>query len=125
MRVRIIRSPPMTLKLIAKRLAIAIGRQILEARVFTNESHVNGANRPVTLLTDDELRNALVIWVVRVIHLIPVNEGNDVRILLDRARLPQIRHHGALVGALFERAVKLRKRHDRAVELLCQTFQRA
>ena len=59
------------------------------------------------------------------INLIPVDEHDDVSVLLDRTRLTQVRVDRALVGSLFKGAVELGERHHRRIELLGQRLERA
>ncbi len=59
------------------------------------------------------------------IDLVPVDEHDDVGVLLDGPRFTQVGVDRALVGPLFQRAVELRQRHHRTVEFLRQALQRA
>src|SRR5690606_34703735 len=103
---------------------IAARRQVLEARVLAEERQARGADGAVPLFTDDDFGNALVFG-FRVIDLVPVDEHDDVGVLLDGPRLTQVGVDRALVGPLLQRAVELRKRHYRTVEFLGQALQRA
>src|SRR5690606_11482655 len=103
---------------------ITARRQVLEARVLAHEGQARGADGAVTLLADDDFGNALVLG-FRVIHLVPVDEHDDVGVLLDSTGLAQVGVHRTLVGALFQRAVKLRQGDHRAVEFLGQGLERA
>ena len=78
----------------------------LEPGVFAKKGQINFAYRAVTLFAYDDFGNSLVLC-LRVVDFIPVNEKNQVRILFDGARLPQIRHDRALVRALLQAAVQL------------------
>ena len=60
-----------------------------------------------------------------VVHLVAVDEQDEVRILLDRAGFTEIRHHRALVLALLQAPVELRARHHRHHQLLGERLQRA
>src|SRR5438132_859645 len=60
--------------------------KILEARVLPEESQAHGADRPVALLADDDLGDALVLRVL-VVHLVAIDEENHVCILLNRSRV--------------------------------------
>src|SRR5689334_204382 len=97
---------------------------VLESRVLAEEREAHGADGTVALLADDDLGGALVRAVL-VVHLVPIDEEDDVRVLPDGARLSQVRHHGTLVGALLERAIELRQRDDGNLELLGERLQRA
>src|SRR3546814_11720629 len=61
----------------------------------------------------------------RSLVLVAVDEDDHVRILLDGAGFAQVRHYRTLVGAGFQRAVELRQREHRHVELLGQALERA
>ena len=84
----------------------------------------NGVRRAVALLRDDEFRNPFVLRVL-VVHLITIDERDDVGVLLDRAGLAQIREHRPLVGARLGPTVELRKCDHGNVELLGQTLEPA
>ena len=77
------------------------------------------AGRAVALLRDDHVRDPLALRVA-VVELLAVEKDDDVGVLLDRARVAQVRELGlALVAlALFRRARELRERHDRHLQLL-------
>ncbi|MNL45500.1 hypothetical protein D3C87_1681500 [compost metagenome] len=59
------------------------------------------------------------------IHLIAINEENDVGVLLQSAGLAQVRHDGAFVRPLFQAAVELGQGEHRDVELPRHQFQLA
>src|SRR5690606_497714 len=61
-------------------------RVVLELRVLADESQPHGADRPVALLADDDLGGALVDG-IGVVDLVPIDEDDDVGVLLDRARV--------------------------------------
>src|SRR3989337_4574995 len=64
--------------------------EVLETSVFLDEGHFDGPGRPVSLLSDDELRDPPVVG-SGVVLFLAVDEDHNVRILLERSRLPQIR----------------------------------
>jgi hypothetical protein len=93
------------------------------------------AHRPVALLADDDLGLAvqrlhvllplghgLQVVLARLLAflvvLAPVDEHHHVRVLLDGARLAQVRQLRALVLAVFHLAGQLGKRDDGDVEFL-------
>src|SRR6202008_3592906 len=98
--------------------------EILEARVLPQESQFHGPDRPVTLLADDDLRDALVLRVL-VVDFVAIDEQDHVCILLDRSAFAQVRHDRPLVRTLLEAAVELRTREHRYSELLGQRLERA
>src|SRR5476649_2003514 len=89
----------------AERLVALVQRQaaavVAELGVLTDPGQAHGADRPVTLLADDDLGRAF-IGRVGIIDFIAVQENNDVGILLDSAGLAQVGHHRPLVGALLQ-----------------------
>ena len=84
------------------------------------------AGRAVTLLGDDQLRRARIRMVgIPVVGIFPVDQQDNIRILLERARLAQVRELGPVVGTRLWRAAQLRQHDDRHIELLSEPFQRA
>ena len=77
-----------------------------------------------SLLADDDLRPAPRLLLVRGVDLFPVNEKDHVGVLLDGARLAQVRHERPPV-VLCSTARELRQRDDRHVELLGERLERA
>ena len=95
--------------------------QVVEQGQFAIEEQFHGAHRSVPLLGDDQFRDvallhqhlfvaqaALLEFLRRLIRTLlrrfflqivfrAVDEGDDVRILLNRARLPQVGELGTLV----------------------------
>src|SRR5437016_13854114 len=107
-------------------------REVVEPRVFLLEEQLHGARRPVALLPDDQLRDALEALVGlgvggAVVELLAIDEADHVGVLLDGARLPQVGElrPPVLAAALLWRARQLRQRHHRYVQLLGEGFQRA
>ena len=80
--------------------------QILEARVLAEERGPHGTQGAVTLLGDDDFRGAPVGRVGSV-HLVAVDEHDQVGVLLDAAGLTQVAHPGPLVVALLDPAIEL------------------
>ena len=62
---------------------------------------------------------------VLVVDLVAIDQHDQVRVLLDGARLAQVGHHGLLVVALFDAAVELRQRDHRHLQLLGERLERA
>src|ERR1043165_1045634 len=82
-------------------LGDALRREVLEARVLLVEEQVHDPRGPVSLFADDDLGFALervAVLVHRaVVHLLAVQEHDEVRVLLDGARFAQIRELRPLV----------------------------
>src|SRR5438093_1727791 len=105
---------------------------IVEARVLFLEMQLHGAGRAVALLPDDHFRDAFDALVGfgidrAVVELLPVDETDDVGVLLDRARLAEIGElrPPVLAAALLGRTRQLRDGDDRHVELLRERLERA
>src|SRR5262245_23961976 len=63
-------------------------RDILEPRVLRQEYDLDGANRAVALLTDDDLGDVpLVRRQVFLVLRLAIEEQNDVSVLLERSRV--------------------------------------
>src|SRR5450830_1421069 len=86
------------------------------------EGKANTADRAVTLLTDDNFGGAFV-WRIRIVNFIPVNEQNNVSILLDSAGFTQVGHHWTFVRALFQRTVQLGQSDHRTIQLFGEALQ--
>ena len=98
--------------------------EVLEARVLAEEGEADRADGTVALLADDDLGRPLVLRVL-VVDLVAVDEEDHVCVLFNRPDFAKIRHHRPLVRPLLERAVELRQRHHRNLELLGQRLHRA
>src|SRR5690606_6553596 len=105
-------------------VAVGVGDEVLELRELAEEGQVKLADRPVALLGDDDVRDALP-GRIRLVDLFAIDEDDEVRILFYCATFTKIRHHRLLVRPLLDAAVQLRQRDDRHVELLGERLQRA
>src|SRR6267143_852144 len=70
-------------------------RVVVEARVFLLEVQLHGAGRAIALFPDDHLRNALDAFVCfgvhrAVVELLPIDEADNVGVLLDCPGLAQV-----------------------------------
>src|SRR5438132_10738057 len=65
-----------------------LGREltVLEPGEFGEERQLDGVHWPVPLLGDDDLGDALIVAILDV-DFLAIDEGDDVRVLLDRTRL--------------------------------------
>src|SRR5229473_1575908 len=72
--------------------------EVVEAGVVAAELELDHAGRSVAVLRDDELGDARPL--VGLVVLRPEKEHDDVRVLLDRARLAKVAEDRALVRAL-------------------------
>src|SRR5229473_1241866 len=96
-----------------------------ELRDVVSENELEVADRAVALLSDDDLGDTLLLRVL-VVHLIAVDEADDVRVLFDRSRLAEIGElRPVIAGALLGTAGELRERNEREVQLLGDRFQAA
>src|SRR5262245_36920253 len=72
---------PVTVTFIPARSSVSRGvRQVLETRELAEERQAHRADRPVALLADDDLGDALV-GAVRVVHLVAIDEQDEICIL--------------------------------------------
>src|SRR6185503_12766721 len=106
--------------------------EVVEARVFLLEVQLHRPGGSVALFAHDHLRDPFDAFIRLgidgpVVELLTIDEADDVRVLLDRARLAQVGQLGppVLAAALLGRARQLRQRHDRHVELLGERLERA
>src|SRR5712692_1482033 len=107
-------------------------RVVVEARVFLLEVQLHGAGGAIALFPDDHLRNALDAIVCFGIHravveLLPIDEADDVGVLLDCPGLAQVGQlrPAVLPSPLFGRARELRDCDDGHVELLGERLEGA
>src|SRR5688572_28072100 len=94
-------------------------RQVVEAGVASLEPRLHRVDGAVAVLADDDLRDVLLLGLL-VVDLFAVDEDDEVGVLLDGARLAEVRQLWSLVLAVLQAAVELRQGDDRAVELLGQ-----
>ena len=94
-----------------------------EGRILADPLQLDRAGRAVAVFRNDDLSDVLVLALVIVV-IVAVDEHDDVRVLLDRARLTQIGQHGALVRPLLRSTRQLRQAHDRHIELLGHDLER-
>src|SRR5207237_10207318 len=105
-------------------------RVVVEARVLLLEVQLHGAGRAVALFADDHLRESLDALVClgierAVVKLLSIDEADDIGVLLDGSRLPEV---GELRPAVFPApllgcARELRDRNDRHDELLGERLE--
>src|SRR2546423_15340799 len=100
-----------------------VTREILKASVLVNEGEAGSSYGPISLLANDNLRNTFHVLLVLVVHLLPVDEEDGVRVLLDRTGLTQVAHQGSFLGSLLEGSIELRKRKYRQTQFLCQCLE--
>src|SRR2546425_11147729 len=65
-------------------------RPVLEGRVLGDEGQVDGTRRTVPLLADDDLGKVLVLRRLDPVPVRPVQEEDEVGVLLERARLAKV-----------------------------------
>src|SRR6202022_3803881 len=86
-----------------------------------HQRHLTGG--PVAVLGDDQL--GLVALNVRVVQPFPVQEYDEIGVLLERPGLSQVAELGSMVSALLRRAGKLAHRDHRDIELHRETLEGA
>src|SRR5579872_346630 len=92
----------LTLGLRGRLLGLVLGvfeLEVRKRRVALIKAQVDDAGRSITLLGDMDLGDVLVFGRRRVVVVVAIDEGDNVRLLLDTARLPQIRQQRALIVA--------------------------
>src|SRR5206468_1688137 len=103
---------------------------VVEPRVFLLEVQLHRSGRPVALLPDDHFGEAFdalvglrIDWPV--LELLPVDEADDVGVLLDRARLAEIRElrPPVLAAALLRGTRELGDRDHGNIELLGERLE--
>src|SRR5229473_2913730 len=82
------------------------GSVILEAGELADVGQLGGVGGAVALLGDDHLGYAWLL-AVAMVHLVAIDERDEVGVLLDRARLAQIGEQRAAIGAGLDLAVEL------------------
>src|SRR5215207_8402669 len=95
---------------------ISRGSEVRELRVAFEEGELLGAGGAVAMLGQEHLGEALVGRVV-VVVLVPVDERDQVGVLLDRARLAQVGEDRTLVVSLLDGARELAHGQNRDVEV--------
>lgn len=78
-----------------------------EAQPLRVEVELDLAHWAIAVLGDDEISDILELRVVWLIVAWPVNKGDNIGVLLDRARLTQIGQLWHRRGARFHRAAQL------------------
>src|SRR5213595_910127 len=84
--------------LTAGHLRVTVGRVVGEARELPLEGEQEGADLAVAVLHQVYFRDAL-LGGVAVVDLFTIDEQDQVRILFERSRFAQVRHHRPLVLA--------------------------
>src|SRR6266496_4288281 len=75
----------------SERLRHPVGlRPVLEGGVLGDEGQLDDAGRPIPLLPDDDIGHALVLLLLEPVPVGPVEEEDQVGILLERARFAQV-----------------------------------
>lgn len=54
------------------------------------KSHFHRAGRAIPLFANDDFRDSIERWIVGFVDFFPKDEGDDIGVLLDRARFPQV-----------------------------------
>src|SRR5262245_39508349 len=99
--------------------------QRLEAGALAQEREVHGAGWAVSLFGDDDLRLSIPLGGIGLVDLGAVDEEHQVRVLLDRAGLAEIRENRALAAAAgLHGAGELGETDDRNLELLREGLER-
>src|SRR5262249_26302398 len=81
------------------------------------QRHIDRPRWAVPLLRDDEIRPTAGTMIL------PVQEAHEIRVLLKRARFPQILQPWARIGAAILQSHELRQRNDRKLALISEHLQ--
>src|SRR5580704_1666622 len=103
----------------------AAGGQVLEARELADERELYNPGRTVALLGDDQLRHALRVGgrlALVHVHVLAVDERDDVGVLLEGAGLSKVGELRTMVGARLGRAAQLREQDDRYAQFLRESL---
>src|SRR3954471_14751009 len=90
---------------------------------------IHDSYRAISLLADDYLCLSLeripVLVDRTIVEFLPIEEHDEIRVLLDGARLTKVRQLRTLVvaGSLFGCSRQLRQRDDRYAQFLRERFQ--
>src|SRR5215831_13332252 len=71
-------------------------RESLEGGELRDERDLHLAGRAVALFADDDVRHAVAVLGLEAVAFGPVEEEDDVRVLLERARLAKVGQLGLL-----------------------------
>src|SRR5712691_515989 len=93
-------------------------RPVLERGVLGDEGQIDQPRRAVALLADNDLGQVLVLRGLHPVPVGPEEEEDEIGVLLERPRLPQVGELGLLVLPALHRARELREGHHRHVQLL-------
>ena len=110
----------------APRTAAAAGK-VLESGVLLQKRQAHRSSGAVALFADDELGHAFDVGIALAllpVHFFAEDEEHDIGVLLERARLAQVRELRPVIAAGFWRAAELAEREDRHPELLGENLQR-
>ena len=66
-------------------LRVVVPFQVIETGILGLKVHLHRANRPVALLAHDDFGDALVFGGVLAVDLVPIDEHDDVGVLLNGA----------------------------------------
>src|SRR5215475_3920034 len=98
---------------------------IFEGRVLRDEGELHHAGGTVALLADDDVGHALVLFSLQPVAIRPVQEEDEVGVLLEGARFAQVGELGLLALPALHRARELGERDHRHIELLGQRLEGA
>src|SRR5262245_19585801 len=104
-------------------LRLASG-QSLERCVLGNERDLHLARGSVALLSDDDVGHAISVLGLQTVALGPVEEQDDVGVLLEGARFPEVGELRLLALARLDGPGELRERDHRHVQLFGERLQR-
>src|SRR5687767_1191331 len=99
--------------------------QVIKPSPLMSETELDVSGRAISVLGQHDFRNTLLGLVFPVVVLGPVNEDDEIGILFDGTRVPQIRENRpALATALLGGAGELGQGDDRNLELPREGLER-
>src|SRR6516164_5292808 len=103
-----------------------IFRAVFEAGTRMQKRQLDQSGGAVTLLGDDDFGEAFEVGIIFLVDLFAEDEGDDVGVLLDGARLAQIGELRSMVSTTaFGSAAELRERDDRDLQFLGDRLEAA
>src|SRR5205814_10220729 len=104
-----------------RRSELVTGRERLEARVLLLEHELDLARRAVSMLADQQVHRARVLIRRR---LLLGEEHDEVGVLFERPRLPEVGQSRRAIPSRLGRTGQLGEREDGQVEILGQGLER-
>src|ERR1700730_5290795 len=98
--------------------------QIIKSHAGWHEAQLDGAGGTIALFREDDFGDILLVVGHRLsvfrllVLLFAIDERDQIRVLLERARFAQVRELGAVIGTRLRRTRKLRQSQHGYVQFL-------